>query len=197
MFVARSACSRLLSGEICSAIEPIPRSSYFPIRALALQALAVCVALLELTLPTLAASSAPAAQPDPSQGWVRICDTPAEQTRCRVEREVAGSDGKLSASITVWPKTDTGNPGVAIKVPTDTIILSGLVLTFDNKKASLKAPYHFCDEAYCVADRNLPASLIDRLKKGLELSVIRTDGKMTSFAYHFSLKGFTAAYNGD
>ncbi|HEY8595149.1 MAG TPA: invasion associated locus B family protein [Devosiaceae bacterium] len=164
----------------------------------------VAFALASFLVPGALTPPKAATQADPKLGWARICETSGGKLVCKAERDFVDSTGKTVAVLSVWKQPGSGEPNFEIKVPLDTLIPNGLILLIDQDKKAFRTPFHYCDADYCVMDTaqsdaqldSFKNALADRFKKGLTLTVTRTDGTSTSVSYHIDLRGFTAAYEG-
>ena len=128
--------------------------------------------------------------------WTKVC-TPnaAGVEECLIFQSITSRDtGRTVLHITAIRIPEAPRPIMVVTVPLGVYLPPGLNLSIDGG-APQKLPIQICGPEGCQSQFEMPQSLFDAFKAGLNGSMVMFDPDGRDVAVPFSLKGFTSAIN--
>ena len=131
-------------------------------------------------------------------GWFKACGEVGENTVCNVQfRIIAAQNNQPVVSVNlIEPQGEGLRSLFRVVVPTARALRSGISLVVDGKRGAT-IPYLFCRPTSCSAEIGLNEDLVKVFKGGGKLDIVTEDFRGQQNVFPVTLKGFTAAYDGD
>ena len=151
--------------------------------------------------PAPAAAAAAAGKPIPLvyTPWVKLCSKDANDANgkdiCLTMRELRLETGRLLASVILTERAGEEKKALRVTLPLGMQLTPGTRMIVDSD-APVKGEFAFCLATGCMADFEVGADLVARLKKGqqLQLQTINMQGQVTN--YPLPLAEFAKANEG-
>lgn len=133
-----------------------------------------------------------------ASGWFKTCSEQNGSEFCNVQfRVVARQGGQVITSLNlIEVKGEVNRRLFRVIVPTGRSLPPGLQVQVDDKRA-VTIPYTYCRQSLCGAEAQLNDELVEIFKKGGSLRVTSINFQDKPNPVSITLKGFTAAYDGD
>lgn len=135
-------------------------------------------------------------QQQPPEGWFKVCSKQQDVDVCEVRYMVIGPGGQLLTQVNLIEMTGKENNRMfQVMVPTGRMLPPGIGLQIDGGQAQ-KVDYLVCDPTACVAQAPLSDELINRLKRGTQLTLVSVNFQNQQNPIQVTLQGFTAVFDG-
>ncbi len=137
---------------------------------------------------------------DPAE-WIKVCNanpTEPEKRHCIVSRDVRNPQGLLVGQIALGHSADTEPKQLSILVPVPILISPGIAVRIDDGEVEI-GKITICALNGCFAELEMKNDLVGRMKAGNNLRVFfkTPPPRVSELSYTVSLKGFTAAFDGE
>lgn len=142
--------------------------------------------------PEATSETAPAAADDNTFGdWKITCP---DQAPCRMAQSiVTANDKKIILQMRVFKGKDGAKDTALFSFPLGILLNTGWQIKIDSGKTQL-LPFEICNVDGCHSGINIPASLLNSMKRGNILNVKFFDASQKAIEPKISLKGFTKAW---
>ncbi|MCV0396911.1 MAG: invasion associated locus B family protein [Rhizobiaceae bacterium] len=150
----------------------------------------------------LAASLVPASaqqgqQPRIPDGWFKACSKQEDVDICNVQNITLADSGQLITGVSLIEIKGKVNRRVfQVSVPTGRLVPPGIGLQVDSGNTQ-KIDYVICFPDRCVAETPLNDELVNKFKRGTELTLTSVNFQNQKNPIKVSLNGFTAAFDGE
>lgn len=133
-----------------------------------------------------------------ASGWFKSCNEVEESKVCNVQFNVVTTDGnQLVTSLNLIEISGKVERKIfRVIVPTGRSLPPGLQVQVDDKRA-VTIPFAYCRPQICAAEAGLNAELVKIFKAGGSLKVTSLNFQSKANTVPITLKGFTAAYDGE
>lgn len=138
-----------------------------------------------------------AAQAQPDDAWVKICNTDPKSKKefCMITQELRTDTGQFLAQAVVREVTGEARKFLHMAVPPGMLIQPGLRVQVDGGKQS-EAKYSICFPNACIAEMVIDDAFITGMKRGGKLVVTTLNQQGKARPFDLTLKGFTRVYDG-
>lgn len=144
------------------------------------------------TLP----ASAQAPNAGPPQGWFKACSKQQDVDVCNVQNIMVSDNGQLLTGVSLIEiKGKVNRRALQVSVPTGRLMPPGIGMQIDGGQAS-KIDYMLCLPDRCIAEAPLNDDLVNRFKRGSQLTLTSVNFQNQQSPIQVTLQGFTGAYDG-
>lgn len=117
-----------------------------------------------------------------------------DQAPCRMAQSIVTvNDNKIILQMRVFKGKEGAKDTALFSFPLGILLNTGWQIKIDNGKTQL-LPFEICKVDGCHSGINIPASLLNRMKRGNILNVKFFDASQKAIEPKISLKGFTKAW---
>ena len=150
-----------------------------------------------LTPAALAQQQTETSAPDPTKGWIKICEEEENLKRevCVLTIQIVGNNGRPVASVRLAEVEGAESKGFTIVVPPGLLLQPGLRVQVDAAKQSA-VPYQICLPNACLAEARVDDAFVTSLKRGNNLKIVALNRAGKPVEFTATLAGFTATYDG-
>jgi invasion protein IalB len=147
--------------------------------------------------PAAAQNAAPAAAPGaPPAGWFKACSKQQDVDICNVQNIMVSENGQLVTGISLIEiKGKVNRRAFQVSVPTGRLVPPGIGMQVDGGQAT-KLDYMICLPDRCIAEAPLTDDLVNRFKRGSQLTLTSVNFQNQQSPIQLTLQGFTGAYDG-
>jgi invasion protein IalB len=144
-----------------------------------------------------AAAAAPAANANPAQNWLKVCDPIADGKKACIMRQVVVANGQFLGSFLL--RDDPGQESrllAVAAVPLGVLLPFGLTWQIDGGKP-IRVPFMLCDPQSCATQLVINEAYVNSLKKGGTLKLTAKNRQNKDLVIDINLAGFTSVYDGE
>ncbi|MEM8794812.1 MAG: invasion associated locus B family protein [Pseudomonadota bacterium] len=147
--------------------------------------------------PAAAQEQPAAAVPDPSKGWIKICDEDQNLKKevCIMTLQINAQNGNPIASLRLVEVADADTKGFSILVPPGLLLQPGIRVQVDNSKQQA-IPYQICLPNACIAEARVDEGFVNSMKRGANMKIVGLNREGKPVEFSATLAGFTAMYDG-
>lgn len=138
----------------------------------------------------------------PQSAWVKICDkAPVSENEkkeiCITHHEsLEANSGMVLVSAAIRKVEGQDKERFLVMVPLGMAIPPGLQVRIDEQEEPIKMRFSICHPGGCTAEIASSPELLDKLRKGSNLTVAAINAVGKAVGFKVSLSGFTKAYEG-
>ncbi len=141
--------------------------------------------------------AAPAANANPVQNWLKVCDPIADNKKACIMRQVVVANGQFLGSFLL--RDDPGQESrllAVAAVPLGVLLPFGLTWQIDGGKP-IRVPFMLCDPQSCATQLVINEAYVNSLKKGGTLRLTAKNRQNKDLVIDINLAGFTSVYDGE
>lgn len=138
----------------------------------------------------------------PRSAWVKLCDkapiSPKEKKEiCITHHErLDGNTGMVLVSAAIRKIEGQKNERFMIMVPLGVALPPGVQVKVDDQKDPIKLRFSICHPGGCTAEVTASKEILEKLRKGNEMTVAAINALGKPIGFRVPLTGFTKAYEG-
>jgi len=135
-------------------------------------------------------------QPQIPQGWFKACSKQEDVDICNVQNIMIADSGQLLTGVSLIELKGKVNRRVfQITVPTGRMVPPGIGMQIDGGQTQ-KIDYMICLPDRCIAEIALNDDLVNRFKRGSQLTLTSVNFQNQQNPIQVTLSGFTGAFDG-
>jgi invasion protein IalB len=144
----------------------------------------------------MAASAQQQQQPQIPEGWFKACTKQEDVDICNVQNIIVAESGQLITGISLLELKGKVNQSVfQITVPSGRMVPPGISMQVDGGQAR-KIDYAICLPDRCIGEVPLTEELVNRFKRGQQLTLTSVNFQNQPNPIQVTLNGFTDAFEG-
>ena len=150
------------------------------------------------TYSVSASAQETAAKPKATPTWVKVCnqDPKSKKKLCMIAQELRAETGQFLASVALRELEGQKRKSLVVAITPGMLLQPGLSVQIDKGKQN-KGAYGICFPNACYAEMVIDANYVAQMKKGGRLTLTTLNQQAQPVRFDMTLKGFTAAYDGD
>jgi len=140
---------------------------------------------------------AQAAERDPQENWLKICEPLESGERACIMRQVVLQNNQFKGSFVL-----RNDPGQESRLMAVAAVPLGVLLPFQmtwqiDGAQPVRVPFMTCDPRSCVAQLVINEAYVNSLKRGATLTLTAKNRQNQDFTVDINLSGFTATYEAE
>jgi len=144
----------------------------------------------------MTAANAQAQQPQIPQGWFKACTKQEDVDICNVQNITVAESGQLITGVSLIEVKGKVNRRVfQVTVPSGRMIPAGIGMQIDGGQPQ-KVDYMICLPDRCIGEVALNDDLVNRFKRGNQLTLTSVNFQNQQNPIQVTLSGFTGAFDG-